>query len=38
LTGYWQELRRELSRGLHGPGQGHIFNADSICEQRRVRG
>src|SRR6187399_2245828 len=36
LTAYWQELRRELSRRLRGPGLSLIFDADSIGEQRRV--
>ena len=30
LTAYWQELRRELSRRLRGPGQGLVFDTDSI--------
>ena len=32
LTAYWQELRRELSRRLRGPGLSLIFDADSIGE------
>ena len=38
LTAYWQELGRELSGRLRGPGQGLVFDADSIGEQRRVCG
>ena len=30
LTVYWQELRRKLSRRLRGPGQGLVFDTDSI--------